>query len=167
MVLQKARGSARSSRTRPNRAKGGRNPLLFFTQFQLFLPVKELNDNLTGLLRGNKGQAQHTQIKMEISWLASVRSQGRALQPKRRTRQYVGEQEGCFCDKPSQAAQLQAAPTARICQTTSPGNLCFVKLLRKCPGSHDIWEFAVLPAVSQWFHAFAANPGCQQKMYLL
>lgn len=99
--------------------------------------MKELNDNLTGLLWGNKGHTYHTQIKMEISWLASVRSQGRALQPGRRTRHYVGEQEGRFCDKPSQAAQLQAAPTPRICQTTSPGNLCFVKLLRKCPGSRD------------------------------
>lgn len=66
------------SQTTPNRAKGGRNPSLFFTFFHLFLPAKEFKEKLTGFLLSNKDQ-KWTKIKMETRKSVLVCSQRREL----------------------------------------------------------------------------------------
>lgn len=51
---------------RLSRAKGGRNPSLFFALFCFFLPGRELKEHLMWILWGNKDQKSCTQIKMQM-----------------------------------------------------------------------------------------------------
>lgn len=121
---------------RLSRAKGRRNPSLFFPLFCFFLPGRELRENSLWFLWGSKAQKPRTQIKMQMCLSVcgaaregeeSTRAPGRTRRPSRAPWQAM----------PEVPFRLSPYTLKQTHQSTAPGSFCFVKLLWKCPGNHE------------------------------
>lgn len=147
MVLQKARGSARSSRTRPNRAKGGRNPLLFFSS-----TFSCQWKSSTIIWQGFFGAIKATHTTRKSRW----KSPGwHRCAPREGHCSLEGEHGTTWeSKKDASATSLRRQHNFRL-----PLHLGYAKphhltifVLWSCSenvlGAVTVWEFAVLPAVS-------------------